>query len=139
MPARDVHARPAAGHCQRTDRLRFSQHRHAPGRYTHAVHRRGAFVCCLPSEHALAQRGEIDLRELAQDTLSCLREVAPANYDNVIACLQQAGIHPHTRHAARQWLTVMALVSPGRRGPGAGLHADRGHERRALRRCAAAG
>ena len=41
------------------------------------------------------------------------REVAPANYDNVIACLQQAGIHPHTRHAARQWLTVMALVSAG--------------------------
>lgn len=41
------------------------------------------------------------------------REVAPANSDNVIACLQQAGIHPHTRHAARQWLTVMALVSAG--------------------------
>ncbi|KOC30619.1 LysR family transcriptional regulator [Comamonas testosteroni] len=73
-----------------------------------------AFVCCLPSEHALAWRAEIDLRELAQDTFVMFaREVAPANYDNVIACLQQAGIHPHTRHAARQWLTVMALVSAG--------------------------
>lgn len=72
------------------------------------------FVCCLPSEHALAGQAEIDLRALAQDTFVMFaREVAPANYDNVIACLHQAGIHPHTRHAARQWLTVMALVSAG--------------------------
>ncbi len=70
------------------------------------------FVCCLPATHVLAQQPDIDLRELARDTFVMFaREVAPANYDNVIACLQQAGIHPHTRHAARQWLTVMALVS----------------------------
>jgi DNA-binding transcriptional LysR family regulator len=70
------------------------------------------FVCCLPAAHPLARQPDIDLRELARDTFVMFaREVAPANYDNVIACLQHAGIHPHTRHAARQWLTVMALVS----------------------------
>ena len=41
------------------------------------------------------------------------RDVSPANYDNVIACMHQAGIHPRTSHAARQWLTVVALVSTG--------------------------
>jgi DNA-binding transcriptional LysR family regulator len=66
------------------------------------------FVCCLPAAHPLARQPDIDLRELARDTFVMFaREVAPANYDNVIACLQHAGIHPHTR----QWLTVMALVS----------------------------
>ena len=41
------------------------------------------------------------------------RDVSPANYDHVIACMHQAGIHPRTSHAARQWLTVVALVSTG--------------------------
>lgn len=70
------------------------------------------FVLCLPDSHALASREDIELQELANDTFVMFaREVAPANYDNVIACLHQAGVHPHTRHAARQWLTVAALVS----------------------------
>ena len=41
------------------------------------------------------------------------RDVAPANHDNVIALFQRAGIHPRTRHAARQWLTVVSLVALG--------------------------
>ncbi|WP_156920124.1 LysR family transcriptional regulator [Comamonas composti] len=73
-----------------------------------------AFVCCLPADHAQAGVAQIDLRSLAHESwVMFAREVAPANYDNVITCLQQAGIHPQTRHAARQWLTVMALVSTG--------------------------
>lgn len=73
-----------------------------------------AFVCCLPADHPQAGASHIDLQSLAQENwVMFAREVAPANYDNVITCLQQAGIHPHTRHAARQWLTVMALVSSG--------------------------
>ena len=73
-----------------------------------------ALVCCLPSTHPLARARKIDLRKLAhEDWVMFARDVAPANYDNVITCLQQAGIHPQTRHAARQWLTVMALVSTG--------------------------
>lgn len=41
------------------------------------------------------------------------REVAPANHDNVIAMFSRAGIHPKTVHAARQWLTVIAMVANG--------------------------
>lgn len=71
-------------------------------------------VCCMPAKHALAQGASIDLHLLRDETFVMFaREVAPANYDNVIACLQQAGIHPNTTHAARQWLTVVALVSTG--------------------------
>ncbi|THJ33458.1 LysR family transcriptional regulator [Lampropedia aestuarii] len=71
-------------------------------------------VCCLPSTHRLAGHKTINLQDLAGETFVMFaREVSPATYDNVIACLQQAGIHPQTRHAAMQWLTVMALVSVG--------------------------
>lgn len=71
-------------------------------------------VCCMPAHHPLAQGNSIDLQLLHDATFVMFsRDVAPANYDNVIACLQQAGIHPQTSHAARQWLTVVALVSTG--------------------------
>lgn len=72
------------------------------------------FMCCLPDAHPLAQAAGIDLRTLADETFVMFsREVAPANHDNVIALLHRAGIHPQTRHAARQWLTVVALVASG--------------------------
>lgn len=71
-------------------------------------------VCCMPAAHPLAENDSIDLHQLEDEVFVMFaREVAPANYDNVIACLQQANIHPHTTHAARQWLTVVALVSTG--------------------------
>ena len=41
------------------------------------------------------------------------RDVAPANYDNVIAIFSRAGIHPKTAHATRQWLTIVAMVANG--------------------------
>ena len=72
------------------------------------------FMCCLPDAHPLAGAARIDLRTLANETFVMFsREVAPANHDNVIALLHRAGIHPQTRHAARQWLTVVALVASG--------------------------
>lgn len=71
-------------------------------------------VACLPQSHALADDADLDLRQLAhEDFVMFARDVSPANYDNVIACMHQAGIHPRTTHAARQWLTVVALVSTG--------------------------
>jgi len=71
-------------------------------------------VCCMPEHHPLAQQEHINLQQLDNEVFVMFsREVAPANYDNVITCLQQAGIHPQTSHAARQWLTVVALVSTG--------------------------
>jgi DNA-binding transcriptional LysR family regulator len=72
------------------------------------------FVCCLPEGHALAHAPAVPLAALAQETFVMFaRDVAPANHDNVIALLNHAGIHPRTRHAARQWLTVAALVALG--------------------------
>ncbi|GKS89778.1 LysR family transcriptional regulator [Acidovorax sp. SUPP2539] len=70
------------------------------------------FVACLPQDHTLAGQAEVDLRSLADETFVMFaRDVAPANHDNVIALFHRAGIHPHTRHATRQWLTVVALVA----------------------------
>lgn len=71
-------------------------------------------VCCLPESHAQARGSNVDLRELAEeDFLMFARDVAPANHDNVIAVFSQAGIQPRTRHAARQWLTIVSLVAGG--------------------------
>jgi DNA-binding transcriptional LysR family regulator len=73
-----------------------------------------AFVCCLPENHPLAERTEISLIELAGDPfVMFVREISPANYDNVIAVCRQAGFEPKTRFAARQWLTIVALVANG--------------------------
>ncbi len=64
--------------------------------------------------HALAGQASIDLQLLRDETFVMFaRDVAPANYDNVISCLHHSGIRPNTTHAARQWLTVAALVSAG--------------------------
>lgn len=69
-------------------------------------------VCCLPEDHSLARRRSVPLRALAQESFVMFaRDVAPANHDNVIALFHRAGIHPRTRHAARQWLTVVSLVA----------------------------
>lgn len=71
-------------------------------------------VCCLPQDHPLANEKAIDLKRLAHETFVMFsRDAAPANHDNVIAVFSRAGIHPRTRHAARQWLTVVALVAAG--------------------------
>lgn len=71
-------------------------------------------VACLPDTHPLADGADLALAQIAQeDFVMFARDVSPANYDNVIACMHQAGIHPRTTHAARQWLTVVALVSTG--------------------------
>lgn len=71
-------------------------------------------VACLPEHHPLAAHADIDLTQIAcEDFVMFARDVSPANYDNVIACMHQAGIHPRMSHAARQWLTVVALVSSG--------------------------
>lgn len=71
-------------------------------------------VCCLPETHALASGKDVNLKQLAKENfVMFVRDVAPANHDNVIAVFSRAGIHPRTRHAARQWLTVVALVAAG--------------------------
>lgn len=73
-----------------------------------------AFVLCLPEQHPNAQDLSVDLAQLGDEHFVMFaREVAPANYDNVIAIFSRAGIHPETTHAARQWLTIVAMVAQG--------------------------
>jgi DNA-binding transcriptional LysR family regulator len=76
--------------------------------------REDSFVCCLPEKHHLADEEEIDLEDIASDPfIMFVRDISPANYDNVIAICRRAGFEPQTRYAARQWLTIVALVANG--------------------------
>lgn len=71
-------------------------------------------VCCLPADHRYAGKKKIDLKDLASESfIMFVRDISPANYDNVIAICRQAGFEPQTRYAARQWLTIVALVANG--------------------------
>lgn len=72
------------------------------------------FVLCLPEDHPKAQAATVDLKQLADERFVMFsRDVAPANHDNVIAIFSRAGIHPKIAHAARQWLTIVAMVANG--------------------------
>ena len=72
------------------------------------------FVICLPEDHSNAQCDSLELKQLAHERFVMFsRDVAPANYDNVIAIFSRAGIHPKIAHAARQWLTIVAMVANG--------------------------
>jgi DNA-binding transcriptional LysR family regulator len=72
------------------------------------------FVLCLPEDHPQAQGDTVDLTRLADERFVMFsRDVAPANHDNVIAIFSRAGIHPKIAHAARQWLTIVAMVANG--------------------------
>ena len=70
------------------------------------------FVVCLPAAHPLAAAHSLRVAQLAQERFVMFaRDVAPANFDNVIAIFSRAGVHPQTCHAARQWLTILAMVA----------------------------
>ncbi|MEK8052750.1 LysR family transcriptional regulator [Ideonella sp. DXS22W] len=72
------------------------------------------FVLALPEGHPRARARALDLAALADERFVMFsREVSPANHDNVIAVFSRAGIHPQTVHAARQWLTIVAMVAQG--------------------------
>lgn len=72
------------------------------------------FVVCLPTAHPLANAKTIQMWEMAQERFVMFaRDVAPANYDNVIAIFSRAGIHPRTSHAVRHWLTIIAMIANG--------------------------
>ncbi len=72
------------------------------------------FAVCLPAAHPLAAAPSLSMAQLAHDRFVMFaRDVAPVNFDNVIAVFSRAGVHPRTCHAARQWLTVVAMVGNG--------------------------
>jgi len=72
------------------------------------------FVICVPEDHPYAHCDSVELKQLEHERFVMFsRDVAPANYDNVIAIFSRAGIHPKIAHAARQWLTSIAMVANG--------------------------
>ena len=73
-----------------------------------------SFVCCMPDKHPLAHGQDVSLRELSNDQfVMFVRELSPYNYDNILAVCARSGFHPKMRFAARQWLTVAAMVANG--------------------------
>lgn len=72
------------------------------------------YVCCLPVGHAQAQRRRISLEVLKGETLIVFaRELAPADYEQILGLCRSAGMEPAQRHEVRHWLTVVALVAAG--------------------------
>jgi DNA-binding transcriptional LysR family regulator len=70
------------------------------------------FVCCVPDAHPLANAPHVQLAALADERFIMFsREVAPENHDSIVAILRNAGMAPRLTHAARQWLTVLAMVA----------------------------
>lgn len=71
------------------------------------------FIVCLPEKHPLAERGQVDLEELAGEQFMMFsRDIATESYDRIIALCDQAGFTPTIRNTARQWLSL-AWVAEG--------------------------
>ena len=120
MPDVDLQLREMSSADQLNDLLRGQIHAGfvngstVPPQLASLALRDDEFVLCLPEDHPKARGHSIDLRQLANERFVMFsREVAPANHDNVIAIFSRAGIHPQTAHAARQWLTIVAMVANG--------------------------
>jgi DNA-binding transcriptional LysR family regulator len=73
-----------------------------------------AFAICLPAAHPLADAPALTMAQLVDEAFVMFaRDVAPANYDNVIAVFNRSGLHPRTIHATRTWQTIVAMVANG--------------------------
>jgi len=71
-------------------------------------------LCCLPSQHPLAACDTVSLAQLAHESFVMFaREAAPISHDRLLALFSQSGIHPRLVHAARQCLTIVAMVAQG--------------------------
>lgn len=72
------------------------------------------FTICLPAAHPLADAPALTMAQLVDEAFVMFaRDVAPANYDNVVAVFDRAGLHPRTVHATRTWQTIVAMVANG--------------------------
>ena len=72
------------------------------------------FAICLPTSHPLADAPSLTIAQLiGEEFVMFARDVAPANYDNVIGVFDRAGLHPRTKHATRTWQTIVAMVASG--------------------------
>lgn len=72
------------------------------------------FVACLPDNHPLAGAKSLDLRSLANESFIVFsRDSAPASHDHIIGVFSRVGMHPRIVHAARMWMTIVAMVARG--------------------------
>jgi DNA-binding transcriptional LysR family regulator len=78
-----------------------------------AVHRE-PFVLVVPSNHPLAKRKKVRLRELSgQDFVMYDRAHAPGFHDLLVGMLRNAGIVPNVRQSAGEMPTLISLVAAG--------------------------
>lgn len=72
------------------------------------------FMACVPQHHPLAHKKSIDLKALADDPFIVFsRDSVPASHDHVIGVFSRFDMHPNIAHAARTWITTVAMVSKG--------------------------
>lgn len=70
------------------------------------------YMACVADTHRLAGNATIELAELADEAfVSFDRQGAPVNFDRVTAMCLAAGFTPKVRHAVKQWITIVGLVS----------------------------
>jgi DNA-binding transcriptional LysR family regulator len=68
----------------------------------------------LPGDHPLAQRPDIDLRDLAEEPMvSFSREHRSALFDSLVAACMNAGFSPRLVHVARHPLSMFQMVRQG--------------------------
>lgn len=78
------------------------------------LYRSESLVCCLPATHPQAGRRQVDLRQLRDETfVSFARHVSPDYYERIHALCTDAGFMPEVVHEARQWMSVLLMVSQG--------------------------
>ena len=77
------------------------------------------FVACLPARHHLARASAGKARVMRlqalkdEDFVLFARKLSPDYYESIIAICVAAGFLPTIKYEARQWLSVVALVSRG--------------------------
>lgn len=68
----------------------------------------------LPQDHRLAQRLDVDLRDLAEEPMvSFSREHRSALFDSLVAACMNAGFSPRLVHVARHPLSMFQMVRQG--------------------------
>jgi DNA-binding transcriptional LysR family regulator len=71
-------------------------------------------VAILPLDHPLRREPEINLSQLRADPFVFFpRHLGPSFYDELIACCRRAGFSPAVAQEARQWSSIVSLVSAG--------------------------
>lgn len=72
------------------------------------------FLCCLPTQHPLATRDTLTIRDLVGEPLVMFnRNLAPHYYDRIVSLFHVADAKPTIKHEVSYWLTIVTLISRG--------------------------